>query len=179
MQKKHRDIIAIPTGSMADIAFLLLIFFLVTTTIRDERGIMVKLPAWNPNAPVTHVNERNVLNIYINASNELMVENEFISIDELKNFIKAFITNPTQSEKMPASTKQAIITLKNDRGTSYTQYLRVYDEIKSTYKELNDEKAHELFASTFDQCTGAQKIVIRRAFPVVISEMEESNFQNK
>jgi biopolymer transport protein ExbD len=149
----------------------------VTATILDEKGIMVKLPPWDPNVPMTHVNERNVLNIYINASNELMAENKIIAIDELRDFIKTFITNPTQSEKMPTLPKHGIISLKNDRGTSYTQYIRVYDEIKSTYKELHDQKARELFAATFDQCTESQKLLVRKIFPMVISEMEESNFQ--
>lgn len=165
----------IPAGSMADIAFLLLIFFLVTTTILDEKGIMVKLPAWDPEAPTAPINERNVLNIYLNASNELMVETEFISIDQLTNFIKSFITNPDHSDQKPVAPSQAIISLKNDRSTAYAKYIAVYDAIMSAYLELQNEKARELFGRQMEGCSDAEKRQVKEIYPMVISEMEEAD----
>ncbi|MCB0660276.1 MAG: biopolymer transporter ExbD, partial [Saprospiraceae bacterium] len=85
----------INAGSMADIAFLLLIFFLVTTTITEDKGILVKLPpdVSEPSPPIS-INERNVLHVLINADNELLVQGEMINISQLKERTKLFITNP-------------------------------------------------------------------------------------
>ncbi len=166
MKKRCRENTIIPTGSMADIAFLLLIFFLVTATITDDSGIMVKLPPWDPDGAVMDVNEKNVLNIYINSMGQIMVEHKIIDIDFLDDAIKDFILNPHRSPS------KIIISLKNDRSTSYTKYIEVYDGIKKAYSNLRNEKAFELFSRPFDTCTSPEKKVIRQLLPMVISEME-------
>ena len=175
MKNKHRKQTLIPTGSMADIAFLLLIFFLVTTRISSEKGILVRLPVWDPNSPTTLINERNVLNIYLNGQDQLMVENEIIQIDLLKQVLLDFIKNPSQSDQMPISPEKTIISLKNDRGTTYKMYITVYDQIKDLYQKLHEEQAQELYNRSFENCTSEEKNKIRAIYPMVISEMEVSD----
>ena len=172
MKNKHRKQTMIPAGSMADIAFLLLIFFLVTSTISSEKGIMVRLPAWDPNSPTTLINERNVLNIYLNGQDQLMVENEIIQPDMLEQVMLEFIKNPNQSDQMPISPEKTVISLKNDRGTTYQMYITVYDQIKGVYQKLHEEQARELYNRSFENCTLEEKNKIREFYPMVISEME-------
>ncbi len=109
---------SINASSMADIAFLLLIFFLVTTTILNDKGIMVQLPPYEENAAITPVNEENILTVLINKNNELMVEGSALPLDALRDRVKTFIINLLQLENLPNSPKKAIIFLKNDRGTT-------------------------------------------------------------
>ena len=122
------------TGSMADIAFLLLIFFLVTTTIASEKGIMMKLPQ-----KITHefiIHERNVFNILINSNNEILAEEKRIELSQLKKEVKAFIDNRGKLENLSDAPDKAVVSIKTDRGTNYATYLAVLDEVKLSYNEL-------------------------------------------
>ena len=130
----------INAGSMADIAFLLLIFFLVTTTIVEDKGIMVKLPPWSEEEPdITKLKKRNVFSVLVNAQNQLLVRGELSDIDELRDRAKEFIANPQRREDLAEKPTKAIISLKNDRGTNYETYLEVYNELKGAYNELWDD----------------------------------------
>jgi biopolymer transport protein ExbD len=132
----------INAGSMADIAFLLLIFFLVTTQIVEDKGILVKLPVWSEEEPeITKMNSRNVYSVLVNAQNQLLVRGEPMEIPNLKDNAKEFISNPSNKEDFAESPQKAIISLKNDRGTNYKTYLEVYNELKAAYTELRNESA--------------------------------------
>ena len=114
----------INAGSMADIAFLLLIFFLVTTTIVEDKGILVKLPPWSEEEPdITKLKERNVFSVLVNAQNQLLVRNEPALVGDLRERAKEFISNPAKREDLAEKPTKAIISLKNDRGTNYKTYL--------------------------------------------------------
>lgn len=167
----------INAGSMADIAFLLLIFFLVTTTIAEDKGVLVKLPIWSDAPPETQkMNTRNVYSVLVNANNQLLVRGELMSINELKDNTKLFISNPrNESDKAEHPTK-AIISLKNDRGTKYNTYLTVYNELKAAYNELRNEEARKRYGKDFDFLTAARQKEIRADIPLVISEAEPTNF---
>lgn len=158
----------IPAGSMADIAFLLLIFFLVTTTIASDKGILNILPPkQDPNVPPPdiQVNERNIFNILVNANDQLLVEGEFRDNTEgLTEDVKAFILNfgapnedaqavynglPTSLkaivERNPESSDHplaggAVVSIKTNRGTSYEMYLEVFDLVKRAYFEIYGER---------------------------------------
>lgn len=158
----------IPAGSMADIAFLLLIFFLVTTTIASDKGILNILPPkQDPNVPPPdiQVNERNIFNILVNANDQLLVEGEFRDNTEgLTEDVKAFILNfgaPTEEAQalynsLPATLKAlsdqspessdhpmsggAVVSIKTNRGTSYETYLEVFDLVKRAYFEIYAER---------------------------------------
>lgn len=177
MATKRRLANEINAGSMADIAFLLLIFFLVTTTISEDRGILVKLPPviLDP-PPIMDFHERNVFTVFINANNELLVKGQLLSKDKLKQQAKLFISNPFKDSKMAENPIKAVISLKNDRGTSYSTYILIYNELKSAYSELWEEMALKRYNKTYQELHQAQSKSIRDAIPLVILEAESTAF---
>ncbi len=167
----------INAGSMADIAFLLLIFFLVTTTIVEDKGVLVKLPPWSEEPPdITKLKTRNVYSVLVNADDQLLVRGEEMKVSELRDNAKIFIKNPQKLENMAENPKKAIISMKNDRGTKYETYLEVYNELKAAYNELRDEEANAKHGKDYDYCTKDQRTAIRMAIPLVISEAEPTSF---
>ncbi|MEL6969650.1 MAG: biopolymer transporter ExbD [Bacteroidota bacterium] len=168
----------INAGSMADIAFLLLIFFLVTTTIAEDKGILVKLPPWSDEEPdITQLKTRNVYSVLVNAQNKLLVRGEEMDIDALKDKTIEFISNPQRREDLSEAPNKAIISLKNDRGTSYNTYLEVYNELKAAYYELWDDLSRQKFGIPYsDEMPIAQQKVIKGEIPFVISEAEPTSF---
>ncbi len=167
----------INASSMADIAFLLLIFFLVTTQIAEDKGILVKLPPWSDEPPdITQLKTRNVFSVLVNASNQLLVRGEMANVDELRDRAKEFISNPQHKDDLAESPRKAIISLKNDRGTSYKTYLKVYNELQAAYNELRDEEALKRYAKHYDALADAQKKEIRDDIPLVLSEAEPTSF---
>lgn len=167
----------INAGSMADIAFLLLIFFLVTTTIAEDRGIRVKLPPWSEEEPdITKLKKRNVFSVLVNAQNELLVRDQPMRIEELRDKAKEFIANPQHREDMSESPKKAIISLRNDRGTSYKTYLKVYNELKGAYDELWNDLSMQKFGVPYTQDLAFEKRKeIRKEIPMVLSEAEPTS----
>ncbi len=164
-------------GSMADIAFLLLIFFLVTTTIEMDKGIMVKLPKWEDTLITTPVLPKNVLVIKINASNELLVEGEPGNIEKLKDQTKNFIMNLDKRNDLPSSPNRAVVSIQNDRGTAYASYLEVYNEIKAAYNELWEESAQNKYQKKYDLLDDISQQKIRDEIPLVISEAEPTDHE--
>jgi len=164
-------------GSMADIAFLLLIFFLVTTTIDVDKGVYVKLPPWsNEPPPEMKLNQRNVYSILVNANNELLVRGEPAQLKDLRKNTKEFIMNPRKLENMSQDPTKAIISFKNDRGTNYKTYLEVYNELKAAYNELREEEAQRKYGKSFEFLSKPDQKEIRARIPLVISEAEPTNF---
>ena len=167
----------INAGSMADIAFLLLIFFLVTTQIAEDKGITIKLPPWSEDEPdITKLNERNVYSVLVNANNDLLVRDVPMSVAKLRENAKEFIYNPTQRPDYAERPDKAIISLKNDRGTKYEAYIEVYNEIKGAYNELRNEAAKREYGKDFEFLDYAQQKEIRAKIPLVISEAEPTAF---
>lgn len=168
----------INAGSMADIAFLLLIFFLVTTTIVEDKGITVKLPPWSEEEPdIQKLKERNVYSVLVNANNELLVRGEPMRVSDLRENAKEFIANPNNRPDLSEKPTMAIISLKNDRGTEYNTYLQVYNELKGAYNELWDELSRRKFGVPYsDDLPLAQRKAIKDEIPMVLSEAEPTNF---
>lgn len=177
LKKKRRADNSVNAGSMADIAFLLLIFFLVTTTILMDEGIVVKLPPWDPDQETIITNNKNVLKVLINADNELLVEGEMMAVSSLQEKAKEFISNPNQDPNLPSSPSKAIISLQNDRNTAYETYLGVYNELKAAYSELWEEKARAKHGKSYAVLAGWQQRDIRNQIPLIISEAEPSDYQ--
>lgn len=167
----------INAGSMADIAFLLLIFFLVTTTIVEDKGVLVKLPPWSEEEPdITKLNKRNVYAVLVNANNDLLVREQPMNIGKLRENAKEFISNPQRREDLAESPKKAIISLKNDRGTKYGTYLKVYNELKAAYNELRNEAALKKFGKEYEFLSKDRRSEIRSEIPLIISEAEPTAF---
>lgn len=173
--KKNRATPEVNAGSMADIAFLLLIFFLVTTTIDTDKGIAIRLPPM-PEEQLEDNNvklkERNVLKILVNSSDQLLVDGKLITIKELKKTTKNFIDNPSQDETLAETPQKAVISLKNDRGTSYNTYIQVHNELKAAYNELREARAQAEYGKSLDKLTQEQGDEIRDYYRQVISEAE-------
>ena len=178
MAKSSREAPEINASSMADIAFLLLVFFLVTTTIDVERGITVKLPEWSEEPPEDiNIKKRNIFSVLVNASNQLLVRGELADIDDLRRRAKEFIMNPYNDPELAEAPNTAIISLKNDRGTSYKTYIAVYNELKAAYNELWDEECMRLYGEHYSEDLPIEKKrVIKKKIPFVISEAEPTAY---
>ena len=173
----RRSVPEINAGSMADIAFLLLIFFLVTTQISEDRGLLVKLPPWSEEPPEDiKLNARNVLSVLVNKDNQLLVRGNPVDVANLRQTAKDFIANPRKEADKAVDPQSAIISLKNDRGTKYNTYLTVYNELQAAYDELWNEEARKKFGKDYEFLTGDQRVEIRKLIPFVISEAESTNF---
>lgn len=173
-------------SSMADIAFLLLIFFLVTTTMDVDTGISRRLPPpIDPNVEPPDVKERNIFNVLVNKNDRLLVEGKEGDINLLKDQAKEFLANPYNREDLPEKrmenipllgeyqVSKGIISLKNDRGTSYDMYIKVQNELTKAINELRDELARERFGIKFENIKDEAMIeAIQDAIPVSISEAE-------
>ncbi len=177
----------INAGSMADIAFLLLIFFLVTTTMDVDTGITRKLPPpVENNDEDIDVKDRNVLKILVNNQDRLLIDGKPGDISQLKFKVIDFITihpdNPDYPEVTTKYIKQldkeisiskGIISLKNDRGTSYDMYINVQNQLAAAFNELKDRFSQEEFGMKYDKLIDKDKIdATNAAVPVAISEAE-------
>jgi biopolymer transport protein ExbD len=177
----------INAGSMADIAFLLLIFFLVTTTMDVDSGIIRMLPPpIDPNAPPPPpVRERNVFVVLVDQFDRLLVEGQILRIEDLRNQTKEFLMNPmndpSMSEKRTedienmgeVEVSRGVISLQNDRGTSYEMYIAVQNELAAAVNEIRDDVSRQYFNMAFSELTDEELIsAVRKAVPMQISEAE-------
>lgn len=176
-----RKIPEINAGSMADIAFLLLVFFLVTTTIQTDAGVSTVLPPYIPENVKAEfeVNKRNVCAIKINAANSILVRGSKMDIPQIREFTYNFMTNNGKDPEKADSPKTAVISMQNDNGTSYDVYLEVYNEVKAACNQLRNELSKEKFGFTYDKLTREQQKQIRELAPCIISEAEPSKQGDK
>ncbi|WP_033958324.1 ExbD/TolR family protein [Psychroserpens jangbogonensis] len=184
MKNSRHSMPQVNAGSMADIAFLLLIFFLVTATIPKDKGITRKLPAPCPPGEIcdTKVNQRNMLEVSVNSNNELFVEKDIITIDELKTIAKDFIDNNgdkscsyCNGENSVASSDNpniAVISLQNDKRTSYEFYIKIQDELTKAYYELRSDYANRVFEKSSNELTKEERLEVKKAYPFILSEAE-------
>lgn len=171
-KKTRRSAASINAGSMADIAFLLLIFFLVTTTIMADKGLMVKLPPYEIEAPPPQINTRNIFSVKLNAKDELLVRNQSLAIEDLRAKMKAFVLNPNQLSTLASSPRKAIVSIQCDRSSHYEPYLEIYNEIKAAYREMRNERALRSHGAVFDDLPTHLQKEIQKAIPIVISEAD-------
>ena len=144
-RNRGRENPEINSSSMADIAFLLLIFFLVTTTIANDKGLLIPLPP-DPDQMEDldiKIPERNLFKIQINSADRLLVEGEPFTQDpkELKPMIKEFVNNNGRDPESSDSPQKAIVSLKTDRGTTQDMFIQVLDNIQAAYYEMYAERA--------------------------------------
>ena len=145
-------------GSMADIAFLLLIFFLVTTTIETDSGFNRKLPPTDEVVDPPIIKERNIFTVVVNKDNRLLVEEDIMELNELRQAAIAFLDNGggigeeaceyCEGERDRSSSdnpEKAIISLKNDRETDYKVYISVQNELVAAYNQLRDREFTKIY----------------------------------
>lgn len=141
MQHARRLDVTINSGSMADIAFLLLTFFLMTTQINSQQGLPILLPEFTHEPITTELKERNVFTIQINSANQFLIEGEPRDhVIDLRQELKEFILNPKHSNKLSENPQKAVISIKTDRGTSHDVYIQVMDEAQAAYYEIYSER---------------------------------------
>ena len=190
MARKKKSVPQVNSSSTADIAFILLIFFLITTSMDTDRGLARRLP--NPPDPNQKKNddiivkERNVLQVRLNKDNQLMVGSDWLDVRQLKEKAKEFIANPNDDANLPEKhsknipllggecmiTENHVISLQNDVGTSYQAYIDVQNE-------LRDELAQSKFGKSYKDCNDDQKEAIRTYYPQKISEAEPKKYGGK
>ena len=192
MAKRNRKVPGINASSTADIAFMLLIFFLITTSMDTDRGLARRLPPPPENKDQKSdiiVKERNVLQVRLNKDDQLMVGGEWSDIKQLREKAKEFIANPNDDPNMPEKhaknipffgdvmiTEKHVISVQNDVGTSYEAYLQVQNELVAAYNELRSELAKSKFGKEFSECSEEQKDAIMDYYPQKISEAEPKKY---
>lgn len=177
MARKSRKIPEINAGSMADIAFLLLVFFLVTTTMDQQKGLRVQLPPYpDPNVPppVVEQNDRNVLEVLVNSADQLLVERKPLRLEALTDLTKKHIQNEGRLPNFSDSSQAAVVSLKNDRGTSVERYVQVYNELIRAYNEARDEYSRSKYGRSYADLPDKsdEQTAVKKKYPMKISEAE-------
>ena len=192
MAKRNRKVPGINASSTADIAFMLLIFFLITTSMDTDRGLARRLPPPPENKDQKDdiiVKERNVLQVRLNKDDQLMVGGEWSDIKQLREKAKELIANPNDDPNMPEKhaknipffgdvmiTEKHVISVQNDVGTSYEAYLQVQNELVAAYNELRSELAKSKFGKEYAECSEEEKDAIMDYYPQKISEAEPKKY---
>ena len=173
------------TGAMSDISFLLLTFFLLTSSINTEQGIPRKLPPpkkEDAQDMKVDINKRNVLNVLVNFRDEISVNGDVIMVSDLKAKAKEFFANPSNDPSLPEKVSKPIdgigdfpvskgvVSLTNDQGTSYNMYVQVQNELQRAVNELRDETALQYFGKKYDGLDSAAQRAVSTAIPMSISE---------
>lgn len=186
----------INASSMADISFLLLIFFLVTTSMDVNQGLARRLPPPIPpdqKVEDTDINKRNLFVVKINWENKLLVQGQELDIKQLRAKAKEFIANPEEKADMPKLyeedfgqpfgtlkyTKEHVISVQNDMETQYQAYLDVQNELVAAYNELREECAQQYFHKSYNELDEEWQKKISKIYPQKISEAEPKNYGGK
>ena len=200
MATDKRKIQEINAGSMADIAFLLLIFFLVATTMNTDTGLVRMLPPMPPEdqpQDEIKVKERNLFLVFINGRGDIMAgaagKQEAIDLRQLKDRTKEFILNPLDDENLPEKANkdielpdgskwvypesQGVVSLQTTRDTGYQSYIMVQNELTRAFNEVRDEVAQRKFGAKFADLPEELRNAVSKAVPLKISEAEPRNIK--
>lgn len=182
------------TQSTADIAFLLLCYFLMTSTMDQQSGLQRRLPPMpqkDQEQQDTKVNRRNIIIVKINSQDRLFAGDQLMVVSQLKDKIKEFLTNPNNDPNLPEketrdiegfgtyNVSKGIISLQNDRGTSYQAYIAVQNELVKAVNELRDEFSLAHFGRKFNFLAESQQEIVKKAIPQQISEAEPKDVAKK
>ena len=185
---------AMNTSSTADIAFLLLCYFLMTTTMGSQTGLSRRLPPMpdkNQKVEDQKVNRRNIIVVKINSADRLLAGNEALDVSLLKDKIKEFLSNPADDPNLPEKemkdieglgqwpVSKGIISLQNDRGTSYQAYIAVQNELVKAVNELRDEFAMQRYGKKFSLLDEDKQDIVKKVVPQNISEAEPKDVGGK
>lgn len=176
-------------SSQADIAFLLLIFFLVATTMNTDSGIGRTLPPWAETQDIDapQIKERNLMEVKVNQYDQILAAGRQVHISQLKDIAKDFYLNRANDENLPEkvvktidiigdfAVTEGVISLQNDRGTSYEMYIMVQNELTRAVNEIRDEISMDKFGVKFASLQEEQRKAVVEAMPTKISEAEPKN----
>ncbi len=181
------------TSSTADISFMLLIFFLVTTSMDTDQGLGRTLPKPPEDEQLNteiKVKERNILNIRINKDNYVMIGDDYATLEDVKERAKEFIKNADNKPNLPELkakkikglgktmmvTENHVISVQTDRGTDYGVYFAVQDALVAAYNELRDELSKQEFGFKYEFLKPEEQKAIREVYPQKISEAEPKKY---
>ena len=184
---------AINSSSTADIAFLLLCYFLMTTTMGSQTGLSRRLPPMPEDTKDVQdqkVNRRNILQVKINSADRILAGSEPMDVSQLKDKVKEFLSNPTNNPNLPEKemkeiegkeylVSKGVISLQNDRGTSYQAYIAVQNELVKAVNELRDDFSRKEFGKVFAALDEDQQGIVKKAVPQIISEAEPKDVGKK
>lgn len=161
-RKRKRPEAEIPSASMADISFMLMIFFLLATTFDVDTGIGLVLPPPVEDTEQVKVRKENITNVLVNAAGEVLLDGDLVLVSQIKEIVKSKIK---ENDKL-------ILSVKTDRETSYRTYIDVMDQLKQVYNELREEYARQKFGRGLSQLTKLQLEEVREKVPQRISLAE-------
>ena len=192
MARNKKKLPGLNASSMSDISFLLLTFFLLVSSINTDMGLQRRLPPpSDPNVKPPDIHRRNTFVVLVNKDDKLLFNGELGEINLLKERAKEFLSNPDNLANLPekitkdipllgtVEVSKGVISLQNDRGTSYEMYLMVQNELTAAVNELRDEMAKTKFGKSYVDCSAMQREAIDKAIPIAISEAEPKNIGGK
>lgn len=168
IKKKKIAEATIPTSSMADIAFLLLLFFLVATVIDVDTGIGITLPELVEDVDIQPVSKERMAAVLINENSDVLLDGAVIPVHMIKNNIKPRIISKIE---LP-SNKKLIVSLKTDRKTVYNTYIQALDQIKLAYFEVRDEYSNMNFGRKYNDLDVESQEIVKDKIPIIISLAE-------
>lgn len=174
LKKRQRKDVEIEGSSMADIAFLLLVFFLVVTTIDVDTGIGLVLPPIPDDVEPPPIRERNMLRILVNAQGMILLDDEPVSADQVRGMVIDFVDNPANDPNLSESPDDAIVSIRTDRQTPYNVYIDMLDEVMGAYEELRHQASMERFGVPYSalEDDSVEQEQIRELYPKRISIAE-------
>ena len=189
-----RNAEGINASSSADIAFLLLIFWLTTTTMNSDKGLQRRLPPMpdeNQKQEDIKVNRRNIIQVKINSNDRIIAGGQIMDVTEIKDKIVEFVTNPMNLETLPEkemkeiegfgqyAVSKGVVSLQNDRGTSYNAYLQVQNELVKAFNEIRDDFAMKNYGKKYNALEEDKQKIVRDAIPQSISEAEPKDISKR
>jgi len=188
MARKKRKVEEINSSSTADMAFLLLIFFLMTTTMNVDSGIQRFLPPIADVEAEADVNKRNLLIVNVSQYNQVQMAGQVVELSQIAEKVKEFVLNPYDEPDKAAMKEveipmmggmylvsEGIVSLTNHRGTSYNLYIQVQNELTKAFNEIRDDVSNRYFGANFKELNEEQQDAVKKAVPVQISEAEPVN----
>lgn len=195
MARRKRKTPGINGTSSADIAFMLLLFFLLTSSMDTDMGLARRLPPPPQDKELDKeidIKKRNMLRVLVNTNGQILCGDDFIELRELKDRVKEFASNPRGDEHLPEqemkdvpffgnvlTNNKHVISLLNDRGTPYQAYIDVQNELVRAYNELRDAKAKEKWGKPFAELDQDEQKAVQMIYPQNISEAEPKNYGGK
>ena len=167
-RRSHRDVPELNTTSTADISFMLLVFFLVTSSMDTDKGLSRQLPPLdNEQQPELDISRSNVMQIRLDSHDSLWIDDKTVSFDMLQQQVESFVAS--------RQTERYVVGVQTDRQTSYEAYFQIQNTIVAAFHALREKMARQKFGHTFSQCTPEEHDVIIRRLPLRISEAIPTN----
>jgi biopolymer transport protein ExbD len=168
IKKRGQRSAEIPTASQADLAFLLLLFFLVSTVIDVDTGIGLTLPEYVEDVETVEVSKDRMASVLVNETGDVLLDGQPISLFQIKNTIKPRIQSKIDQPK----NKKLIVSIKTDRKTVYNAYIQALDQVKLAFFEVRDEYSNARFGKKYIDLDEVQQNEMKDAVPIIISIAE-------